>query len=112
MAVKHLPATEGKDAAALIATAEKLLAAGKSGAPKQFVAALFARAVPEDLVRYQAPEIAALAEAAWGFLGERKAGAPKIRLVAPVPRAGGEWLKQASVLESSTTTCRSCSTRS
>ena len=46
---------------------------------KAFLALLFAGVPAEDLVRYEARELAELAEAGWQFLQERKAGAPKIR---------------------------------
>ena len=70
MAVEHLPAIGGNNLAGLLAATEKLVAAGRSGAPTAFVAALFERAVAEDLVRYRPAEFSALAEAAWGFLAE------------------------------------------
>jgi hypothetical protein len=53
--------------------------------------------MPEDVVRYDGREVAALAEAAWAFLAERKPGAPKIRLESPT--AAGEHLRSISVLE-------------
>ena len=89
---------EERVAALLIATARALLDAKKAQIPAAFVDGLFARAVPEDLVRYDAREVAALAEAAWSFLGERKAGAPKIRLEPPATPAG-DRLKHIEVLE-------------
>src|SRR4051794_6616346 len=99
MAVEHLPAISDNNLAGLLAAAEKLVAAGGSGMPPAFAAALFQRAVAEDLVRYRAAELAALAEAAWAFLAERKPGAPKLRIAEPDAAAGGERLKQISVLE-------------
>jgi glutamate dehydrogenase len=96
MAVTPRTASEQKDAASLIAAAEKLVA--KDGPPKEFVGGLFARAVPEDLIRYEPREIATLADAAWAFLAERTPGAPKVRVATP-GTAAGERLKQISVLE-------------
>jgi glutamate dehydrogenase len=96
MAVTPRTASEQKDAASLIAAAEKLVA--KNGPPKEFVGGLFARAVPEDLIRYEPREIATLADAAWAFLAERTPGAPKVRVATP-GTAAGERLKQISVLE-------------
>jgi glutamate dehydrogenase len=96
MAVTPRTASEQKDAASLIAAAEKLVA--KDGPPKEFVGGLFARAVPEDLIRYEPREIATLADAAWAFLAERTPGTPKVRVVTP-GTAAGERLKQISVLE-------------
>src|SRR5262249_50105469 len=77
--------------------AAALLEASKSNVPREFVEELFARAVAEDLVRYDAREVAALAESAWAFLGERRSGAPKIRFESPV--GSGERLKSIFILE-------------
>src|SRR5262249_48126442 len=88
---------EEQVAALLVATAGTMLESQGTGAPKAFAEALFGLSVPEDVVRYDAHEVAALAEAAWGFLAERKAGAPKIRL--DTPAATGEHLRSISVLE-------------
>src|SRR4051794_6520920 len=99
MAAEHRTATEQKDAASLIIAAEKALAPGKTRPPKEFVGALFAQAAPDDLTRYQPPEIAALADAAWTFLAERNRGAPKVRIATPGPAGPSERLKQISVLE-------------
>ena len=64
--------------------------------PSAFVAELFARAVPEDLVACDAHELATLAEAAFALLGTREPGTPKIRLS---PGANDGHLKSISVLE-------------
>jgi glutamate dehydrogenase len=85
------------EAALLLAMAEALLGAGQSKIPKEFAGPLFARAVPEDLVRCDAREVVALAEAAWSFLADRQPGAPKIRF--EQPGFAGERLRQVSVLE-------------
>jgi len=98
MAVEQSAGREEEQVAALlVATAGTLLESQGTGAPKAFVDALFGLTVPEDVVRYDAREVAALAEAAWGFLAERKPGASKIRL--EVPAAAGERLRSISVLE-------------
>jgi glutamate dehydrogenase len=47
------------------------------------VGGLFAHAPPEDLLRYDPAQLAALAEDAWSFLAVRKSGAPKIRFEGP-----------------------------
>ena len=47
--------------------------------PASFVTQLYARTVPEDVVRYDAVELAMLAERAFDFLVERTPGTPKIR---------------------------------
>jgi len=87
---QHAGGEEEQVAALLVATAGTLLESQGTGAPKAFVDALFGLTVPEDVVRYDAREVAALAEAAWGFLAERKPGASKIRL--ETPAAAGERL--------------------
>src|SRR5436190_17488090 len=88
---------EERAAQALIAAAGKVLDADERGVPHDFVAGLFARAVPEDLMRYDAREIAALADHAWALLANRKPGTPNVRLASPAE--GHERLKANSVLE-------------
>src|SRR5258705_9397004 len=98
MAVEqHAGREEEQVAALLVATAGALLESQGTGAPKAFADALFGQTMPEDVVRYNGREVAALAEAAWGFLAERKPGAPKIRLESPAD--AGEHLRSISVLE-------------
>src|SRR5262249_20152314 len=99
MAAEH-PAGNEEDgvAARVIATPAALPRSERSGVPKAFVDALFSQAVPEDVVRYDARELATLAESAWAFLAKRKSGAPKIRFENPADGAG-ERLRQISVLE-------------
>ena len=67
----------------LIAAAEALLAGQNPAIPKDFVSSLFGRAAPEDLIRYDGRELAALAQAAWDFLSVRQPEVPKVRIVAP-----------------------------
>ena len=66
--------------------------------PDGFAALLFGRAAPEDLVGYDAAELASLARDAWAFFATRKPGAPKIRFESPAA-SGGERLKTISVIE-------------
>ncbi len=100
MAAAELAGTDEERAAhALIAAAGKLLAARHRDAPEGFVAALLSHAVPEDLMRYDARELADLAAGAWSFLADRKPGAPKVRLESPAVTADHERLKSISVLE-------------
>src|SRR5215831_19499709 len=70
---------EDRGEAALIAAAAKILVGEERGVPPEFVTALFAYAVPEDLMRYGARELAELAADAWAFLAVRKTGTPNIR---------------------------------
>jgi glutamate dehydrogenase len=79
--------SDGEDAAQkLIAAAASVLASRKPDIPGDFLAVLFSRAVPEDLARYPAHELALLAADAWTFLGQRKLGEPKIRIEAAAGR--------------------------
>jgi glutamate dehydrogenase len=91
------PGTDEERAARkLIDAAATLLAARKAEIPKDFLPELFAHEDPEDLVAYDAHELATLAEAAFGLLSTRPPGAPKIRLASP---DGDGHLKSISVLE-------------
>ena len=83
---------------ALIAAAGKALAPDHRDVPQDFVAGLFARAVPEDLMRYAARELADLAVDAWALLAERKPGTPNIRY-ASLGAASHQQLNAISVLE-------------
>jgi glutamate dehydrogenase len=78
---------------ALIAAACSVLDGEHRGVPGDFVAALFARAVPEDLMRYDARELAALAAEAWALLAVRKKGMPNIRLASPADAPGTSVLE-------------------
>ena len=64
---------------ALIGEPAPLLARRKRDIPDDFLAKLFGLAVPQDIERYTADELADLAERSWSFLQERKAGTAKIR---------------------------------
>src|SRR5438132_187783 len=81
---------------ALIAAAAKLASAGDT--PIEFVTGLFAHAAPEDLLRYDPVQLAALAEGAWSFLQVRKPGTPKIRFEGPSPSPAAHR-RSDSVLE-------------
>ena len=99
MAAADLPGSDEERAeAALIAAAGKILRSGHREVPEDFVAALFAHAVPEDLMRYDPRQLAELAADAWTLLAVRKPGVPKVRLETPgLP--GHERLRADSVLE-------------
>ncbi len=83
---------------ALLAQAGAILRERAADAPQDFAAHLFAGAAAEDLVRYEAAELADVAAASWRFLGERKPGMPKIR-IATAPPADGPRLKDISIIE-------------
>src|SRR3954447_9196432 len=97
-AIVDRPDREDRAARARIDAAAKLLRGGKSDVPDDFVALLFGRAAPEDLVGYEAAELAALAREAWAFVAARKPGAPKIGIAQP-KASDGEHLKSVSVIE-------------
>jgi hypothetical protein len=65
--------------AALIDAATAVLAKRLPGIPADFLAKLFGLAVPEDIERYTADELAGITEQSWSFLAERPAGVPKMR---------------------------------
>ena len=65
--------------------------------PATFAAVLFARTAPEDLLVYDAKELAQLARDAWAFLAVRKPGEPKVRFTSPA--SDGDRLKSISVIE-------------
>jgi len=99
MAAADLPGTDEERAeAALIAAAGNILRSDNREVPEDFIAALFAYAVPEDLMRYDPRQLAQLAANAWSLLAVRKPGVPKIRLDTP-DSAGHERLRNDSVLE-------------
>src|SRR6266540_797200 len=99
MAAADLPGSDEERAeAALIAAAGRILRSSHREVPEDFVAALFAHAVPDDLMRYDPRQLAELAADAWMLLTVRKPGVPKIRLETPgLP--GHERLRADSVLE-------------
>ncbi len=83
---------------ALLARAGAILRARAADAPEGFAAHLFDGAAAEDLVRYEAAELADIAAASWRFLAERNPGMPKIR-VTTAPPDDGPRLKDVSVIE-------------
>jgi glutamate dehydrogenase len=99
MAAADIPGSDEERAeAALIAAAGKILRGDNREVPEDFIAALFAHAVPEDLMRYDPRQLADLAADAWSLLAVRKPGVPKIRLNTPgLP--GHDRLRADSVLE-------------
>jgi glutamate dehydrogenase len=93
------PGTEEDAAArATIARADALMAERGASIPNNFAAQLFGRAVPEDLLRYAAEDLATFAQDAWSFLAERKPNAPKIRFTLKQPSASADR-KLVGVLE-------------
>src|SRR5262249_31117338 len=99
MADADLPGNgEERAEAALIAAAGNILRSDNREVRENFIAALSADAVPEELMRYDPRQLARLAANAWSLLAVRKPGVPKIRLDTPDP-TGHERLRNDSVLE-------------
>ena len=92
-----LPSSRAKRSAKL-ALFSTLLSTMLGDVPATFAAVLFARTAPEDLLVYEAKELAHLAREAWAFLAVREPGEPKIRFVSP-PASAGDRLKSISVIE-------------
>ena len=90
--------TGDEDAARrLLAKADRLLPGRAVGAPPaDFVTRLFARAAPEDILRYEAAELADVAAGTWRFLSERQLRRPNIRVDAALP---GPRLKHVTIIE-------------
>ncbi len=91
------PAVE--DAArGLLMAAERLVRERAPDAPEGFATRLFSGAAAEDLVRYEAAELAEIATESWRFLGQRTVGTAKIRIDA-FPVNVGRRLKHVSIVE-------------
>ncbi len=98
MAVE-LPANAEENVAhASLVEAGALLHDRRPEIPASFVGALYARAVPEDVARYAAADLAQLGERAWDYLGEHTPGAPKIRCETLTLAASGA-LASVTVIE-------------
>jgi glutamate dehydrogenase len=67
--------------------------------PRDFLAALFGRAAPEDLVHYSANELATLGKATLAHLQSRVPGKPKIRVENPASGASARRLESITVIE-------------
>src|SRR5262245_57203877 len=93
----RLGSEEESAARAQIDAAGRLLHGDGADVPGDFVALLFGRVAPEDLIGYAPAELAALARETWAFLVARKRGSPKIRFDEP-PGLDGR-MKSVSVIE-------------
>jgi len=107
----ELPSSEEERALrVLIEQASATLAKRRRDIPTTFVAQLYGRSAPDDVLLYGADDIAALAEGAYDFMVDREPGVPKIRcatVLSPPPAI----VKRLWSSRSSTTICRSLSTR-
>jgi glutamate dehydrogenase len=85
-------------ARALLAQAGAILHERAADVPDDFAAQLLGRAAAEDLIRYEAAELADIAASTWRFLAERKPRTAKIR-VTTAPPEDGPRLKNVSIIE-------------
>jgi len=100
MAVEGLLETDEERAGRkLIHQAATILTGLRGDMPESFTAQLFARGAPEDLVRYEARELASLAEDAWLFLKERAPDTAKVRCESRTGPIGAERIKTVSVID-------------
>jgi len=83
----------------LIEQAQIIIKSVRGDVPDSFLALMFAGVPAEDLTRYEARELAELAEAAWAFLQQRKAGTPKIRFESRPGPMGAERVRSVSIIE-------------
>ncbi len=92
-------ALEDEDGARrLLRDASAVLRDRVSTVPPDFAAQLLGGAAPEDLLLYQAEEIADIAERTWGFLGERQPQVRKIH-IGPPQSVSGRRLNNVSIVE-------------
>ena len=98
MSVQESFSDEDRAARRLVEQAVGILR-GLRDIPPSFPPLLFALVSPEDLVRYEAREVAELAEAAWLYLQDRRPGVPKIRLESRGGPIGAARIKTVSVIE-------------
>ena len=83
----------------LIEQAQIIIKSSRGDVPDSFLPLMFAGVPSEDLARYEARELAELAEAAWQFLQQRKAGAPKLRFESRPGPMGAERIRSVSIIE-------------
>src|SRR5262249_596934 len=81
------------------AAAARLLEGAAPEIPRDFIAALFSHAAPEDLMHYDPRQLAALARAAWALLAVRKPGTATIRIESSAPVAELRHVRSDSVVE-------------
>jgi glutamate dehydrogenase len=98
MAIDLSSSDEERTARTVLEQAGAALAKRRPDIPRSFVAQLYGRSVPEDVVRYGAGDIATLAERAYDFIVERERDTPKIRC-ATVPLTVSGDRKMVSVIE-------------
>ncbi|HXZ21538.1 MAG TPA: NAD-glutamate dehydrogenase [Pseudolabrys sp.] len=98
MAVELPVSAEESAARSVIEQAGAALARQRADIPRIFIAQLYGRAVPEDLLQYGVDDLAALGARAYDFIADRSPGAPKIRCETLLLAASGER-RSVSVVE-------------
>ena len=83
----------------LIEQAQIIVKSVRGDVPDSFLPLMFAGVPAEDIARYEPRELAELAEAAWQFLQERKAGPPKVRFESRPGPMGAERVRSVSIIE-------------
>src|ERR1041385_4996694 len=83
----------------LIEQAGIIIKSARGDLPESFPPLMFAGVPAEDLARYEARELAELAEAAWQFLQQRKPGPPKVRFESRPGPMGAERVRSVSIIE-------------
>ncbi|HXL64151.1 MAG TPA: NAD-glutamate dehydrogenase, partial [Xanthobacteraceae bacterium] len=89
----NLRAAQENATQSLIGAAAAVLAARRPDIPRNFLADLYAQALPDDFQHYAPDELAGLTEQAWSFLQAREPGAAKIGF-APAASPRGEAILQ------------------
>lgn len=92
-------AEDARGAAAIIEQAGIILRGTEAGIPADYVTDLFGRADAEDVVAYDAHDLAALASASHAALAKRVPGRPSIRLSDPEPTSAASRLAAVTVIE-------------
>lgn len=85
-------------ARALIEKADLALASRRADVPQNFVAQLYARVTPDDILHYGPEDLSRLAERAYDYLKDRQPGLPKVRCET-VPLGDSGERKSVTVIE-------------
>jgi glutamate dehydrogenase len=92
-------AEDARGAAAIIDQAGIILRGTEESVPADYVADLFGRADPEDLVAYDARDLASLAAQSYAAFATRPPGQSAIRLFDPEPTSAASQLASVTVIE-------------
>jgi glutamate dehydrogenase len=94
MAVQSIPRPEDDGPTQpLIHAASAMLAGRRPDIPRDFLPDLYGQAVPDDLQRYRAEELAGIAEQSWSFLLKRTPGVTKVGFTSAVSSPGAALLE-------------------